>query len=146
MPRRPRRRTTRLSMLRKAEIEQYLVDAVFEPAKVIRDIALKMAEKYGLRCDWLNDGVKGFLVEHPQKILFDWPNLTVYVAEPDYLLAMKALASRVDATDKDDLIFLIKQLKLTAANEVFDMLEKYYPYERIKPATQFFIEELFERC
>jgi hypothetical protein len=29
--------------------------------------------------------------------------------------------------------------------EVFDILAKYYPNEQIKPATQYFIEELFPR-
>ncbi len=122
------------------------VDAIFQPANIIRAAALKIAERYGLRQDWLNDGVKGFLVKHPQKVLFDWSYLKVYVAEPDYLLAMKSLAARVDATDKDDIIFLINKLNITSAEEVLDILEKYYPRQRIKPATQFFIEELFETC
>jgi len=28
---------------------------------------------------------------------------------------------------------------------VFAILEKYYPRQQIKPATQFFVEELFEQ-
>lgn len=45
-----------------------------------------------LREDWLNDAVKGFVVQHPQRIFLDAPHLKVYVPEPDYLLAMKTLA------------------------------------------------------
>jgi hypothetical protein len=67
------------------------------------------------------------------------------VPEPDYLLAMKTLAARVEATDKQDVQFLINLLGLKSAQEVFSILEKYYPRQRIKPATQFFIEELFEK-
>ena len=37
-----------------------------------------------------------------------------------------------------------KEQILAYLNEVFSILEKYYPRRQIKPATQFFIEELFE--
>ncbi|MEO6724157.1 MAG: hypothetical protein ABIU20_07835 [Blastocatellia bacterium] len=120
------------------------VDAVFQPTSQMRAAAQRVAQAHGLRDDWLNDAVKGFVVEHLQRILFDFPALKVYVPEPDYLLAMKTLAARVDASDKDDIMFLLKLLKLQTANEVFAILEKYYPRQRIKPATQFFVEELFE--
>ncbi len=64
--------------------------------------------------------------------------------EPDYLLAMKTLAARVDTTDLQDIRVLIGILGLTKPEEVFAILDKYYPHQRIKLATQFFIEELFE--
>jgi hypothetical protein len=107
--------------------------------------ARKLAEKHHLREDWLNDAVKDFVVTHPSRVLFDLPHLKVYVPEPDYLLAMKALAARVDTTDKADVTFLIQKLGLKKPDEVFAIVEKYYPRQRIKPATQFFIEELFEK-
>jgi hypothetical protein len=121
------------------------VDAVFQPSTQIREAAERVAETYGLRPDWLNDAVKGFVVEHPQRVLFNLSALKVYAPEPDYLLAMKTLASRVESTDKQDILFLIKMLDLKSANEVFAILEKYYPRRRIRPATQFFVEELFEQ-
>jgi hypothetical protein len=92
-----------------------------------------------------NDAVKGFVVEHPQRVLFNLPALKVYAPEPDYLLAMKTLASRVEITDKQDILFLIDLLDLKTADEVFAILEQYYPRQQIKPATQFFVEELFEQ-
>lgn len=63
--------------------------------------------------------------------------------EPDYLLAMKTLAARVEGTDKQDIP--IKLMGLTSAEEVFSILETYYPHQQIKPATQYFVEELFEK-
>jgi hypothetical protein len=78
-------------------------------------------------------------------VLFNFPALKVYVPEPDYLLAMKTLASRVESTDKQDILFLIDLLGLKRADEMFAILEKYYPRHQIKPATQFFVEELFEQ-
>ena len=104
----------------------------------------KIAQLNDLREDWLNDALKGFLVNHKKKILFSWEHLKVYIPEPDYLLAMKCLASRIDSSDKGDIIFLIKLLNLKTPESVFKIIEKYYPKERIKPATQFFIEEIFE--
>lgn len=120
------------------------VDAIFKPARQIREAAQKVAVKQNLREDWLNDAVKGFVVPHPKKIFFNFSNLKIYTPEPDYLLAMKTLSARVDAMDKGDILFLIERLKIQNAQEVFSVLEKYYPHRQIKPATQFFIEELFE--
>jgi hypothetical protein len=120
------------------------IDAVFRPTQEIRAAIDEIAQAHNLPEDWLNDAVKGFVVEHPQRILFNFSNLQVYVPEPDYLLAMKTLAARVDTQDKGDIIFLIKQLGLKTPDEVFKILENYYPRQIIKPATQFFVEELFE--
>ena len=121
------------------------VDAVFVPTQQIRDSARKVAETYHLPEDWLNDAVKGFVVSHPRRILMDLPSLQVFVPEPDYLLAMKTLSARVDATDKADVLFLIEKMGLTSPEEIFQIVAKYYPDERIRPATQYFIEELFQR-
>ena len=121
------------------------VDAVFRPTKEIRTAIHLIAERHGLADDWLNDGVKGYVVNHPEKILFDLSNLKVFVPEPDYLLAMKAISARVDTFDQTDVKTLIGKLNLKTPDEVFDIVEKYYPRQQIKPATQYFIEELFER-
>jgi len=119
------------------------VDAIFKPADQIRKAAKRVADTYRLGEDWLNDAVKDFVVSHPSKILLDLPHLKVYAPEPDYLLAMKAMSARVDTTDKDDVLALIRIMKLKTAQEVFAIIEKYYPRQRIRPASQFFIEELF---
>ena len=119
------------------------VDAVFEPSTKIREAAAQVADEFNLRKDWLNDAVKGFMAAHTQKIIYDLPNLKIYRPEPDYLLAMKALASRVESTDKKDIHFLIQKSELHSPDEVFKIIENYYPKKRIRPATQFFIEELF---
>jgi hypothetical protein len=121
------------------------VDAVFVPTQQIREAARKVADIYQLPEDWLNDAVKGFVVSHPRRILLDLPSLQVFVPEADYLLAMKTLAARVDATDKTDVLFLIGKMGLTTPQEVFRILATYYPNEQIKPATQYFIEELFQK-
>jgi len=121
------------------------VDAVFRPTQEIRKAIHLIAERHSLADDWLNDGVKGYVVEHQQRILFDLSNLKVFVPEPDYLLAMKAISARIDTFDQADVKTLIDKLNLKTPDEVFNIVEKYYPRQQIKPATKYFIEELFEQ-
>lgn len=120
------------------------VDAVFEPTRAIREACSKIAAERGLPEDWLNDAVKGFLVDRARSTYLELENLRVLVPEPDYLLAMKALAARFDTSDRDDVAFLIEKLALKSATEVFDILERYYHPDQIRPATRFFIEEIFD--
>src|SRR5260370_12941286 len=86
------------------------VEAIFRPSGQSREAAASVAEANDLRSDWLNDAVKGFLVPHRQRVLFDFSNLKVFIPEPDYLLAMKAMSARSDSLDADDLRFLIDKL------------------------------------
>ncbi|MFQ5630119.1 MAG: hypothetical protein ACE5I1_15230 [bacterium] len=111
----------------------------------MREAIKRVAATHGLKEDWLNDAVKGFIVQHDQKIFLNHSHLKVYAPEPDYLLAMKTLAARVEGTDRKDIEFLIKLLGIQTPDEVFAILEKYYPRKQIKPATQFFVKELFEK-
>jgi hypothetical protein len=120
------------------------VDAIFEPSRLIKEIAQKVAVEKNLPDDWLNDGVKGFIVEHPRQVFLELSNLTVFTADPEYLLAMKSLAARIDSTDNGDIRFLIQKLGLVSPEQVFGVVQKYYPKNQIRPATQYFIEELFE--
>lgn len=56
---------------------------------------------------------------------------------------MKAISARANTLDAADVKFLIDLLGMKSADEVLVLVGKYYPREQIKPATQFFIEELF---
>ena len=94
--------------------------------------------------DWLNDGVKGFIVDHPKKVFLNLSHLVVMVADSEYMLAMKSLSARIDGTDSQDIKFLIKKLTIKSIEEVFKIIDKYYPRRIIKPATQFFLEEIFD--
>jgi hypothetical protein len=119
------------------------VDAIFHPSEIIRQAAKEIANEYDLVADWLNDGVKGFLVDHPKKVFLNLSNLDVMVADAEYMLAMKSLSARIDGTDSQDIEFLIKTLNIQSVEEVFKILDKYYPRRIIRPATQFFLEEIF---
>lgn len=119
------------------------IDAVFAPTQQMREAIRRVGEANHLPPDWINDGVKGFVVEHRRTTFRELSNLRVLVPPADYLLAMKALAARVDATDRQDVEVLVRALKIKSAEEVFRILQAYYPKQEIRPATQYFIEELF---
>jgi hypothetical protein len=55
--------------------------------------------------------------------------LSVAVASPRYLLAMKLLASRADR-DIDDIKFLYQLCGLSTAEEGAELLQSYYPTRR----------------
>jgi hypothetical protein len=122
------------------------VDAIFQPSREIRAAAREIAENHNINSDWLNDGVKGFLSDRkPEEInLLSLSNLKVWTPEPEYMLAMKSLAARMDSNDGEDLRFLIKLLGYKSPGEVFKTLSKYYPNGKILVKTQYFIEEIFE--
>lgn len=119
------------------------VDAIFEPASIIRDIGKQIAREENLPPDWLNDAAKGFI--RPgflQENVLALSHLRVWAPEASYMLAMKCISARWDTKDKDDVIFLIKHLELKSPKDVFEIIEKFYPKETIPAKTQFFIEEV----
>lgn len=122
------------------------VDAVFEPASKLRAAAARIASAQGLPADWLNDAATAYMPAdtQPRTILLDLPNLAVWIPPPSYLLAMKAIAARLDSQDAQDLRTLIRHMGLSRAQEVLEVVEDYYPRNQIPARTQFFLEELFE--
>lgn len=128
------------------------VDALFQPAPLIRDLAGRIAEENNLPADWLNDGVKGFLsAQHEITAgnLPQFPNLHLTMPVPEYLLAMKCMAARLgnttgEASDVADIVFLIRHLNLRSAPDVLEIVGTYYPASRIPVKTQYLVEGLYE--
>jgi hypothetical protein len=128
------------------------VDAIFQPAGIVREAAKKVAEANGLPTDWLNDAAKGFIsAKHDtmQGNLPQFPNLRLVMPTPQYLLAMKCMSSRIDVANREagdvrDILFLVRHLKLKSAKEVLDIVCEYYPPNRVPIKAQYLIESLFE--
>ena len=127
------------------------VDAVFVPKNQIYEAAGRIAEEMNLPVSWLNDGVKGFISPDGEVTtdgMPQWDNLRVIRPTTRYLLAMKCMAARVadydTAGDKNDIIHLCKNLNITSAEQVFNLVEDYYPTSRIPVKTQFFIQEIMD--
>ncbi len=128
------------------------VDALFQPTSMIREITHQIAIEQGLPIEWLNDGVKGFVSTKHQTTAGNLPqfsNLRLTMPVPEYLLAMKCMASRMgtltgERSDVPDIVFLIRHLRLKSAKIVLDLVAQYYPPERISVKTQYLIEGIFE--
>jgi len=118
------------------------IDALYEPAEDINQIAARIAEEYDLPADWLNDSVKGFVTAGaPTEEFMALDGLRVTAVTPEYLLAMKLMASRYGEKDSEDIIFLMKKLDIRAADQAADIVIKFYPPNRIPPKTMYVIEE-----
>lgn len=121
------------------------IDAIFEPTKEIRMAVKNVARKFGLDEDWLNDAVKGFFhADPPREDVFNMSHLKVWAPSADYMLAMKCVSARFDTFDRDDIKFLISHLKLIKAEDVFNIIVKYYPQGKVPAKTRFLIEEIFD--
>jgi hypothetical protein len=121
------------------------VDAIFKPAQLVRRLAAKIGEKNNLPIDWLNDAAKAYLQEHfERQEVLNLSHLRVWAPHAKYMLAMKCISARWDTNDRDDVIFLIRFLKLVDASSVFAIIESYYPKKQIPSKTQFFIEEVLQ--
>ncbi len=119
------------------------VDAVFEPKSRISASARRVAERHGLREDWLNDAMKGFLhgEDDDRRLTIDHPALRVYVAGPRYLLAMKLLAARIER-DADDIALLLDLAGITQADDALDVVEAAYGRQRLSPKTALIVEAI----
>ena len=118
------------------------VDTFFRPASEVREAARRVNSG----ADWLNDAVKGYLSErgefHP---CLELPNLRVLTAAPEYLLAMKCMAMRIGSEfhDIDDVRFLLRYLNLTEPDAALDIINRYYPVERIPQKTIYALGDMF---
>lgn len=119
------------------------VDAIFEPTRAIREAARDVARIHGVPEDWLNDAANGFFLADPRQLeVMQLPNLRVWAPSAEYMLAMKCVSARFDSHDRGDVAFLLPHLGLTSPEEVFRVIEAYYPRSRVPPKTRFLVEEL----
>lgn len=124
------------------------VDAAFKPSRQVRAAAAVVGAAHGLDPDWLNDGAKGFMPgnDNDQTVLLDRPSLTVRLASPAYLLAMKICAAR-PAFDTDDMATLYRTLGYTTVEEGVAIVERFYPsgHPLIPAAARYILADVVER-
>lgn len=120
------------------------VDAIFEPKAIVYEAARSVAEQQELPDDWLNDAVKGFAPgkDPNSRMIFSTPSLEVAAASPEYLLAMKLLASRVDQ-DVGDIRILYELCGLETSDDGLELLQRFYPGRKLGPRIRLLLEELY---
>jgi hypothetical protein len=121
------------------------VDALFRPTREIREAAARVADRAGVPRGWLNDAVKGFLDDRGDFDPFlELPNLRVFIARPEYLLAMKCASMRLaeEFRDVDDVRYLLRYLNITSVNQALEIVTRYVDEDRLMPKTRLALEEL----
>jgi len=121
------------------------VDGFFRPARQVRQAAARIAPRAGVADDWLNDAVKGFLSPRGDfDAYLDLDHLKVFVARPEYLLAMKCAAMRLGDgfRDLDDIRYLLRYLNIRSLDKALETVTHYFDAERLPPKTLFALEEL----
>jgi len=123
------------------------VDAIMEPSEVIQKAAFNVSETLKLENQfWINDSVKVFASHRPEFIEFNLSlsHLKVMTATPHYLFAMKALSARAGTNDEDDLILLKKELNLKEMKQALQLIERFYPKQKLSIESQTMLRDLFE--
>lgn len=106
------------------------VDAVFRPETTVAETAAAIAAERGLRPDWLNQSARAYIPGGDAgAVLLDIPGLSVALASPEHLLAMKMAAFR--PTDVPDLELLFGELKITTADQAADIALSVYGEESV---------------
>ena len=97
--------------------------------------AKEIAERRGWLRSWLSEAVTVYLGEPDGTTLHgSYPSetragLRVYVAKPDYLLAMKLRAMRIGTRDEEDAALLARASKLSTFEAMITLLHRYFPKE-----------------
>jgi hypothetical protein len=121
------------------------VDAFFRPTSLIRQAAARVAPRAGVAGTWLNDAVKAFL--SPRGEFDPWlelPHLRVFVARPEYLLAMKCASMRLgeEFHDLDDVRYLLRYLNVSTVAQALEIVTRYFDEAQLPPKTRLALEEL----
>jgi predicted nucleotidyltransferase len=121
------------------------VDAFFRPARAVREAAARVAARAGVPETWLNDAVKAFLSPRGDfDSYLELSHLRVFVARPEYLLAMKCASMRLgeEFRDLDDVRYLLRYLNVSRADEALRIVRQYFDEEQLQPKTRLALEEL----
>jgi hypothetical protein len=106
------------------------IDAVFHPETTVAEEAANIAAERDLRPDWLNQSARAYIPGGDSgAVLLDIPGLSVALASPEHLLAMKMAAFR--PTDVPDLELLFRELKISTADQAASIALSVYGEESV---------------
>lgn len=110
----------------------------------LTDASRRIAAELGLPRGWLNEGVAIHLsteADPGRAIVFDHPNLIVYAASVDHMLALKARAAR--AQDLTDIRLLASRLDVSTSHEVEAIVDRFFPDDPLSDRARAVIGDLF---
>jgi len=121
------------------------VDGWFQPVARVREAAVRVAHLASVPETWLNDAVKAWLSPRGTfDSYLERPHLKVFVAQPQYLLAMKCLALRLgeEFHDLDDVRYLLRFLNIASAADALAIVTRYFAEGDVPVKTRLVLEEL----
>lgn len=110
-------------------------------SRVFEAVVLIGRANPGFPDDWLNDKAAMFIPDNVSGDLSEWKPLltvggvTIVVAPPEVLLAMKLLAGR-GRRDIPDLPALTAACGVTTVREVEAIFDRFYPHDEMKPSAR----------
>lgn len=114
------------------------VDAFILPSGALDQITDELASEHELPMDWINSGALAFL---PPVGLEDWHpvitcgSVTVSIASPELLLAMKLYANR-GTRDSEDIAVLLRVCNVTSVEHAQDIYERYHAQDVLTPSAE----------
>ncbi len=128
------------------------VDAIVEAGDhgALMEAAREIAERRGWLRSWLSEAVSTYLSDTRATSLHgsypgeDRVGLRVYVARPDYLLAMKLRAMRLGSRDEADATMLARATGILTAEAMTALLARYFPKEPPEPRRLAIITQFAE--
>ncbi|MCL2455025.1 MAG: DUF6036 family nucleotidyltransferase [Micrococcales bacterium] len=123
------------------------IDAILHPRDVVLREAATMAEEMGLPTGWLNDAVVEMMPpvdDDSPRAVGEFGGLSVSVASPEYLLAMKAMVSRKSPSDLEDAARLCVTLGITKEARLERVVRRYFGPSSLGPQELWF-EDIIER-
>lgn len=113
------------------------IDAVYQPEQTVNEVARAMAKDMGLDPKWLNSSAKPWVPNATDAEAATVPvaeNLTLRVASPRFLLAMKMAAGR----DRDiyDIAVLCNVLGIQSAQEAVEIALELYGEDSMQLSNQ----------
>lgn len=107
--------------------------------------------------DWLNDGVRTYLSplaenDKSHHLFATYPDeanpgLRVYVPTPEYMLAMKLMALRIEplgGKDFDDILNLMQVINISGKNEIVDLAAQFYPEARVSGKLHLALDDIWD--
>lgn len=122
-------------------------------------IAQDIGRRRGWPAGWLNDGVRVYLsptvdgLSQHHQLFRSYPDeaapgLRVFVPTPEYLLAMKLMAMRIDAAsgkpDLSDILRLLDVVRITDRRDVLRFVQSFYPEARVSPQVLLGIDVIWK--
>jgi hypothetical protein len=113
------------------------VDAIVKSGDhgAVMQAAKEVGERRGWLRSWFSEAVANYVGTAGGTVQYaSYPNdarcgLRVYVAKPDYLLAMKLRAMRTGSRDESDAIMLARACGITTSADMIALLKTYFPKE-----------------